>query len=176
MIRTYVQIGSGMSPVSQGSGDWVKYEEVKHLIDCALPEALRSGWLPMDTAPKDGTEFLAWRKDAGVMLVRWTAPVDFLSERELDTIEEDAAHAEGWFYADFVRGDRLEGDMIPTLWMPTPSFPSPQLPKEPTHAMLEAARMLDSFPDDANDAGRVAMLHEHARKIWQAMLAAANRG
>lgn len=48
--------------------------------------------------------------------------------------------------------------------------------KEPTHAMLEAARMLDSFPDDQNDSGRVEMLHEHARKIWLAMMSAAPRG
>jgi hypothetical protein len=80
-------------------------------------------WQLFVTAPNDGTEILAWRKDAGVMLVRWTAPVDFLSERELDTIDEESAHAEGWFYADFVRGERLEGDMVPTHWMPLPAAP-----------------------------------------------------
>lgn len=94
-----------------------------HLRSGSQPEK-GDGWQLMGTAPKDGTEFLAWRKDAGVMLVRWTAPVDFLSERELGDLDEEAAHEEGWFYSDFVSGDRLDGDMVPTHWQPVPQSPA----------------------------------------------------
>jgi len=80
-------------------------------------------WLPIETAPKDGTEILLYRGDGGVLLGRWIAPDAFLTESELsalvlggvDTDEED------WFGADFVSGYRF--DEPPTHWMPLPAPP-----------------------------------------------------
>lgn len=79
-------------------------------------------WLLIETAPKDGTDVLLWRADAGVMLGRFLAPCDFLNEAEfagaLDEWEEP-----DWFGADFVRGFRISNDGPPTHWMPLPPAP-----------------------------------------------------
>lgn len=82
-------------------------------------------WQPIETAPKNGTEILAWREDAGVLLVRWTAPMEFLTEAECENLLGDSAEEYDWFYADFVSGGRLEGDLTPTHWMPLPDPPTP---------------------------------------------------
>ncbi|MCK5606827.1 hypothetical protein KAR91_33300 [Candidatus Pacearchaeota archaeon] len=80
-------------------------------------------WRAIDTAPKDMTEILGWREDAGVMLIRYIAPIDFLTESELEEIGEESAEAEDWFFADFIAGGRLEGSEAPTHWMPLPDAP-----------------------------------------------------
>ncbi len=82
------------------------------------------GWRPISEAPKDGTELLGWRKDAGTLLIRWTAPAYFLNDRELETLSEESAITEGWFFADFVQGDRLQdGGETPTHFRPLPPPP-----------------------------------------------------
>lgn len=84
-----------------------------------------SEWQSMISAPMDGTEILGWRRDCGTLLIRYIAPVDFLTERELERemregLSEEDAETPDWFYADFVAGGRLEGDEVPTLWLPVP--------------------------------------------------------
>ncbi len=81
-------------------------------------------WQNIKSAPKDGTEILGWREDAGIMLIRYTAPIDFLTESELDILDEQSAESYDWFYADFVAGGRLDGNEAPTHWMPLPKEPS----------------------------------------------------
>lgn len=90
----------------------------------ALGERRHSPWRPIETAPVDGTEVLAWRADCGVLLVRYTSPEAFLSEQELERLAEEDSCAEGWFCADFVAGCRLDGGEIPTHWMPLPLPPN----------------------------------------------------
>lgn len=82
-------------------------------------------WKPIETAPRDGTEVLLWRADAGVFLGRWTCPNDFLTDAEIERLDlsEECAEDPGWFFADFVSGDRCDGDLAPTLWMPLPPPP-----------------------------------------------------
>ena len=82
-----------------------------------------SDWRPIETAPKDGTEILGWRDDAGVLLIRYMAPVDFLIDSEMEGLDEDSANQSDWFYADFIAGGRLEGDEAPTHWIPLPNPP-----------------------------------------------------
>lgn len=75
---------------------------------------------PFSSAPKDGSEILAWRHDAGWMLIRWVAPCDFLHEKELESIKD--SEEPDWFFADFVSGGRLNcGE--PTHWLPMPPVP-----------------------------------------------------
>ena len=81
-------------------------------------------WQPIETAPKDGTEIIGWGEDCGVILIRWDAPVNFLSEKELDKLDEESAESEDWFCADFIEGLRLEDKKeLPTHWMPLPDPP-----------------------------------------------------
>jgi hypothetical protein len=80
-------------------------------------------WQPIETAPKDGTEILAWRNDCGVLLIRWTSMDAFCPERELETLDEETIFQQDWFCADFVSGCRLEGSETPTHWMPLPEPP-----------------------------------------------------
>lgn len=80
-------------------------------------------WQPIETAPKDGTEILGWRKDCGPMLIRWTYPREFLTERELDDMDDDSSDAQGWFCADFIAGFRLDEYMTPTHWISLPEPP-----------------------------------------------------
>jgi len=79
-------------------------------------------WQPIETAPKDGTEVLGYRKDAHIFLMRWTSPESFCTDDELGALG-DSGYVESWFYADFVAGGRLEGSEVPTHWMPLPEGP-----------------------------------------------------
>jgi len=83
-------------------------------------------WQPIETAPKDGTEILGWRDDCGIMLMRWVCPVDFMTCRELDGLDDESAEAEDWFCADFVAGFRLDEYLAPTHWTPLPQPPNGQ--------------------------------------------------
>jgi hypothetical protein len=82
-----------------------------------------SAWMPMDTAPKDGTEILVWRDDCGIFIARWDAPENFLSEVECEQLGP-CAEEDDWFYADFVAGGRLDSCEYPQMWMPLPSEPN----------------------------------------------------
>lgn len=89
----------------------------------ALLDESANGWQPIETAPKDGTEILGWREDCGVLLIRWTSCSEFLTDSELDKMDEGTAYREDWFCADFVQGARLEGEEAPTHWLPLPEPP-----------------------------------------------------
>jgi len=78
-------------------------------------------WQPIETAPKDGTEILAWREDCGVLLIRWDCLDNICSEAEARDMTEDELFEMDWFCADFVAGDRLQEPV--THWMPLPEPP-----------------------------------------------------
>ena len=83
-------------------------------------------WEIIETAPKDGTEILAWREDAGVFIARYTSADTVLTEREIEEQgwTDEQLFAEDWFAADFVAGCRMDGDLAPTHWMPLPKGPN----------------------------------------------------
>lgn len=85
-----------------------------------------SEWQPIETAPKDGTEVLVYRADTGVMLARWIAPCDFMTEAEMDHVLDatDDGGDPDWFAADFIGGGRISNDGLPTHWMPLPAPPN----------------------------------------------------
>lgn len=85
---------------------------------------LAQTWRPIETAPKDGTEIIGFRHDCGCVLIRWISPINFLTEREIEKLNEDDAETPDWFYADFVEGGRMSNDGLPTHWQPLPPAPS----------------------------------------------------
>ncbi len=82
-------------------------------------------WMPIETAPMDGTEILGFRSDAGRFLVRWTCLSDFEMESENHKYSVEDWEAYDWFYADFVAGGRLDPSEYPTHWMPLPGAQKP---------------------------------------------------
>jgi hypothetical protein len=80
-------------------------------------------WRPIESAPRDGSEILTWREDTGVLSLRWASAREFMTQAELDLLDEDEATEPGWFCADFVGSCRLEGADIPTHWRPMPLGP-----------------------------------------------------
>jgi len=81
-------------------------------------------WKTMESAPRGGTEILAWRKDCGTLLVRYTAPIEFMTDEELEGLDQESPETYDWFYADFISGGRLDRDETPTPWTPLPE-PAP---------------------------------------------------
>lgn len=90
-----------------------------------IEDEVRGVWRPADTAPKDGIEILVYRSDAGVFIARWDQAVSFMTEREIDAspMSDEDLHEPGWFFADFIQGDRLDGDLMFTHWQPMPAEP-----------------------------------------------------
>lgn len=78
------------------------------------------GWMPIESAPKDGTEIIAWREDAGQMMARYTSAEEFCTSDELDQMDEESIFSKDWFCADYIQGCRLDGDLMPTHWQPKP--------------------------------------------------------
>ena len=79
---------------------------------------------PIATAPKDGTEILAWRKDCGWFIASFTSCSAFpLSQSEIDELDEETLFKEDWF-TQWPQALRLEGSEEPTHWMPLPPPPS----------------------------------------------------
>jgi hypothetical protein len=89
------------------------------LAPVAVAECFR--WRPIEEAPMDGTQILAISIPAGtdIMLVRWIAPCEFLTEAELenaalDGVTDAELEKEGWYYADFMQGGPVDPDCYPT--------------------------------------------------------------
>lgn len=87
-------------------------------------DATPVAWMPIDSAPKDGTRFLAWCPDAGRVIMRI-----------------DGVHRETWAIDP---SGRLGCD--PTLWQPLPAAPDhieeprAMVPATDVGALVEAAK------------------------------------
>ncbi|MCX2697873.1 hypothetical protein [Ochrobactrum chromiisoli] len=76
------------------------------------------------TAPKDGTEILAWRKDCGWFIASFTSCSAFpLSQSEIDELDEETLFQEDWF-TQWPQALRLEGSEAPTHWQHLPPSPA----------------------------------------------------
>ena len=92
-------------------------------------EKISGSWMPIESAPKDGTAVLAYLDWAGTdfVCVAW-----FRSEQDWqDSGQYCASEGEtmadwiGWWtYISTVSQERLEGWRTPTHWMPMPEDPS----------------------------------------------------
>ena len=88
--------------------------------------------LSMDTAPRDGSEVLAWRRDwGGFKVAMYTNAYEMMDQIEVEScdLSEDDLSAEDWF-TDW--GYRLEGSEEPTHWLPLPGtiLPMSTAPKD----------------------------------------------
>lgn len=84
---------------------------------------LPAGWKPIETAPKDGTEILAWRSDCGQFIASYTSADAFpMTQDELDAMDEETLFAKDWF-TQWPDATRLDGGETPTLWQPLPVDP-----------------------------------------------------
>ncbi|MDX3986888.1 MAG: hypothetical protein QHC88_16695 [Achromobacter sp.] len=82
-----------------------------------------NGWLDIASAPKDGTEILAWRHDCGQFIASYTSADSFpMTQDELDAYDEETLFAKDWF-TQWPQALRLEGSEAPTLWQPMPADP-----------------------------------------------------
>jgi len=90
-------------------------------ILAGIIEREMSVWLPIEDAPKDGSEILVACHDVGVYMARWICAVDFMTESEMESMTLADSILPSWFYADFVRGGKM--DIEPTHFRPIPQPP-----------------------------------------------------
>ncbi|MEQ8395033.1 hypothetical protein [Thalassobaculum sp.] len=110
--------------------DLDSHRAVVEMLRDEIAELRDGGWRPIDDEAKRAAEILAYSEHGGtgVMLVRWIAMVDFLTDSEIEELIRQGASADmletpDWFHADFIHGDRLSPDCYPTHWMPCPPLP-----------------------------------------------------
>jgi hypothetical protein len=83
-----------------------------------------ASWLPIETAPRDGTDIIVGFDSTSV----WVVHVAWWRELE-DWMRDDPQWSEedvGWwsYTKHSVTQEKLEGHRTPTHWMPLPSLPN----------------------------------------------------
>lgn len=98
----------------------------------ALPAvAVGDGWRPIETAPKDGTEFIAFRPDQGVFIARWAAMEEVVPrDQNGDPIEDYDDSFADWWHDSW---GWLERELAPTHWQPKPAEPDAMIQAAPPH-------------------------------------------
>ena len=81
---------------------------------------MQTEWQPISTAPKDGTEFNAYRPDQGVFTCRHAHAEEFVAKDMNGDPVEEYPDFECWWHD---RWGWLEGDETPTHWTPLPPAP-----------------------------------------------------
>ena len=76
----------------------------------------REGWQPIETAPKDGRDFLVWNRENRVRKARWYERSS--SDLGVSLYEGDGVNS-------------FKGGIQPTHWMPLPAPPEPIVPEVP---------------------------------------------
>ena len=101
--------------------DWAMFANAARV---ALEAVGYHSWMPIDDDAKSADQIIACRADSGAFLARWIAPLDFLTEREVEEADLDLKDIEepDWFYADFVQGGRVT-DGVPTHYKPLDKLP-----------------------------------------------------
>ena len=102
LIRTSETGGQDQPPASSGK---------------ALTGKAQGAWLPISTAPKDGTEIWAWLYDSGVRKLRWWSAEEICEEEGRNTPD---AYQAGFYEV----ADRTEW-WNPAWWVPADRLPAP---------------------------------------------------
>lgn len=83
-----------------------------------------ASWLPIETAPRDGTDIIVGFDSASVWIVHvaWWRELEDWMRDDPEWSEEDVGW---WSYVNHsVTQEKLEGHRTPTHWMPLPSLPN----------------------------------------------------
>lgn len=115
----------------QGTREKTALAAVESAIRAIAAPGVAQGWQPIATAPKDGTEILAWRQDAGAFIALYTSPSGLpMTQDEIDKCEEEWLFQEDWF-TQWPQAIRLDGSEAPTHWMYLPFDPAPPIAEQP---------------------------------------------
>lgn len=115
--------GLGIDPevaakIQDNFGKWVVETLNAALVSSSTP----SPWKDIESAPKNGTEILVWRRDASVFIVRWEWAGDVVpKDRSGDPIEDYDEEFHGWWSDAY---GWQQGIDTPTHWMPLPPPPT----------------------------------------------------
>lgn len=83
-----------------------------------------ASWLPIETAPKDGSDIIVGFDSASVWIVHvaWWRDLEDWMRDDPQWSEEDVGW---WSYTNHsVTQEKLEGHRTPTHWIPLPSLPN----------------------------------------------------
>lgn len=85
--------------------------------------AVVPGWQPIESAPKDGTPFLAWNS-AVVFVAAWSRANDARGGWIVQAAGRDAISQMDEQGVDYLEPGFLAGLELPTYWMPLPAPPT----------------------------------------------------
>ncbi len=92
------------------------WETLAERISAADAVVAPEGWRPIETAPKDGRDFLVWNWENRIRKARWYERAD--NDLGISLYDSDGVNT-------------FKGGIQPTHWMPLPQAPSPSEAKEP---------------------------------------------
>jgi hypothetical protein len=117
----------GFSDVKRATEDVYSAAQMREYALAAL-SAVQAvpGWRDIESAPKDGTEILAWREDCGPFMAKWSSAEELrtMTDKEREELDEESRWQEDWFGGDSEMGGfRCDGSEAPTHWQPLPAAP-----------------------------------------------------
>jgi hypothetical protein len=139
--QAHVGFSLDQPPEDYGAGPVFTVRQMRSYARAALaaaPAVSAPTWQPIETAPRDRTEVLVWREDAGQMIASYTSAESFCTQEDLDQMDEEAIFSLDWFTQI---GYRMEGSETPTHWQPLPAEPGAPSPV-PAHDPADTVQLV----------------------------------